>query len=166
MAVTLSDQLVEFLHGRVGVYLASRDASLRPTGLYCFGAYVAETRQRLTVYVLASRAEPTLANLQQNGRMAVLVGGIGTHTSFQFKGRFVSVRPSAERDYAIQDIGWDKLMSYVDQLPSADVLRSQIQGWERRPTLAIEMEIDEVFDQAPRPGTGNRLAIGEKGAGA
>lgn len=155
----LPQHLVDFIHGRTAMWVASRDFALMPCTAQSMGALVSPGRDVLTVYILEATSEQMLTNLHHNGQIAVGVSELGGHTAYQFKGDFVEARPSGEADYAVQDLAFDKTMSYASAIPFLGPLVARLAQLRRRPTVAIDMRIREVFEQTPRPGAGHRINL-------
>lgn len=143
------------------VYIGTRDASLMPHLMISMGAKVSTGRDTLTLFLPEYAAEPCLANLRDNGQIAVTMGDVGTHSCFQFKGDFQAARPSTNAEYAIQDLWWDKVSTVIAALPMGTHLTERMRLVRRRPTVAVDIKVREVFNQTPGPGTGQRLNLPE-----
>lgn len=153
----LPQRLVDFIHGRTVSYLGTRNAALSPRLDICLGVRVGRDNEHLIVYVIDRRMDGLLQNLREEGEMAVSVGEDNGHECYQFKGRCVGVRPSTEADYAVQDLWWDKILGpWETQLSPEDFKKVSAQLC-RRPTFAVELQIREIFDQTPGPGSGRKL---------
>ena len=96
--------------------------------------------------------------LQDNGRIAVTFEELGTHETYQLKGRYLSHRPVQPTEIDIASRMRERFVKALRALfPNqgiADWLGPSIPA----PSLAVEIEVHEVFLQTPGPGAGTRLA--------
>ena len=67
----IPDKLVEFLHGPQIMLVGTRDAKLRPAVDRAFGAVADAAKDSITIFLPDGNAERTLANLADNGRVAL-----------------------------------------------------------------------------------------------
>ncbi|MBI3799091.1 MAG: pyridoxamine 5'-phosphate oxidase family protein [Deltaproteobacteria bacterium] len=154
----ISEKLVEFIHGPVFMALGTRDEKLRPTHTFIAGALVNSDRETITCFVLQSRAEKILGNLENNGRITMTVGH-PSHESYQLKGRYVSSRPLEAKDVAIQEIYRTKLLSVFLQYGFPEQLaKPLVLGFRYQPAVGITFRVEEVFLQTPGPGAGEKIA--------
>ena len=153
----IPDRVVEHLQGPSFIQVATRNAELRPAHAHVLGAVVHDDRQTVTFFVAEKRAKRIVADLENNGRVA-LEAAQATHEAYQMKGKYVSSRPSSEEEYAVQEaykkIIVEGLMQFFPEelaRPIADV-ESQY-----RPSIAITFRVEEIFLQTPGPGAGNKM---------
>jgi hypothetical protein len=157
----ISPELAAFLQSGIAILVGTRDGRLLPECTRGIGARVeaAEAgRAEVTVFVADAVAGATLANLRDNGRIAVAFSRASDHRTFQLKGRLVALGPATERDRA--DIeqyrcAWATSLAEVG-LPPRVTLR--MAHW---PAHAARFRVDDVFVQTPGPGAGARLGAPE-----
>ena len=153
----ISEELVEFIHGPVFIAIGTRDERLRPTHTFVAGAIVNPDRETITCFVLHSRAEKIIGNLENNGRIALAVGH-PSHESYQFKGRYLSSRPVDAKDVAIQEIYRAKLLACMLQYGYPEqISKPLILGARYQPALAITFRVEEIFLQTPGPEAGKKI---------
>lgn len=152
--VHLDDELVELIEGGASMLVGSVDAKLRPECARALGVEVGPDRSTLTVYLNAALAETTRANLETNPRIALGFSRIHDHRSIQLKGTVRSIRPTNPRD---QEIQARYRVAFAEQLTQAGVPRSVTLRLALVPSLALEVELHELFDQTPGVGAGRRL---------
>ena len=70
----LPPELHALLEGPSIMYLATRNAALEPLSALAFGLQAASDGRELTVFLPAVLSAPTLANLRDNGQMAMRAG--------------------------------------------------------------------------------------------
>lgn len=118
------------------------------------GARVEPDRRELTVFLPAATADSTLANLRDNGRIAVCFSRAADHRSIQVKGRMLDERAGDEADREVVE----RYRAAVAQewgfvgLPSRITFR--VAAW---PSRAVRLSIESVFVQTPGPGAGAPL---------
>jgi len=154
----ISEKLVEFIHGPVFMAIGTRNEKLRPTHTFVGGAIVNQDRETITCFVPQHRAEEIRGNLENNGRIAMAVGSL-SHESYQFKGRYVSSRPTDARDVAIQEIHRTKLLALMLQYGYQEqIARPLVLGFRYQPAVAITFRVEEIFLQTPGPEAGKKIA--------
>src|SRR3972149_7415440 len=98
----IPDRVVELLHGPAFMQVGTRDAQLRPAHAFAIGAVVHDDRETVTVFVSEARSARVLSELQSNGRVALGVA-LASHEAYQFKGTYLSSRPTGDEDIALQE---------------------------------------------------------------
>jgi len=158
--IQIPQRIVDFIHTEpVVVYLGTRSSSFEPHVAFCYGARVGKDRDTLTFFLLEPGHEEQLADLDDNGQIAVAINYSPGHETYQFKGECITRRTSTEAEYALQKIWFDKLSSDLPPEFTPHLARLRF-----RPTLAIEMRIREAYDQTPGPGAGGPIVATKEGA--
>lgn len=157
MAVRLSEELAEFVEGGLSMLVATRDAALRPKVERAVGAFAGADRQTMTVYLNQELGAQAVANLNDNGCIAVTVSRPYDHRTLQLKGRMLSMREGSEEDRAKQE-RW--LAGFVEHLYIVGLPRSVVRQLKVFPSVAVTMCIEDMFEQSPGPGAGRRFGAG------
>jgi hypothetical protein len=152
--VELSDELVDFVQSGVSILVATRDAQLLPQCLRGAGASVHGARDAFTLYLPEAVAERTLANLRDNGRIAVTFSRPIDHRSIQVKGTCISIRPCDERDGAVQE---RYRAAFVEQLHAVGMPRAVSRRIRFQPSVAVVVKLAELYEQTPGPSAGRPL---------
>jgi hypothetical protein len=150
---TLPPELFGLLEGPSILYLATRDAALQPSSVFAAGLEAAADGRELTVFLPAVVAAPTLANLRDNGQMALAVGRPTDHRTMQIKGTWLGERRTDDADRARVERQHEAL---TQELGLVGVPRSIWRRMAWWPSLALRMEVREVFVQTPGPKAGER----------
>jgi len=150
----IPERLVAFVHGPVVSFVGTRDARLRPSVSWVFGARVSAATDEITVFVPDIEAEPIKRNAEQNGLIALTVVESISHESYQFKGKLVGLRPSSDEERAVQDIHRSKVISHLTKFPKA-----LFEGFRLYPSTALTFSVEHVFVQTPGPGAGKLLDL-------
>jgi hypothetical protein len=150
----ISPDLAAFLESGISILVGTRDARLVPECTRGVGARVEAGGAELTVFVPDAISGPTLANLRDNGRIAVGFSRAQDHRTFQVKGRVVEVAPAGERDRDDVDryrCAWASLLGEVGMPPRITL---RMAHW---PAHAVHLRVEAIFVQTPGPGAGSRL---------
>jgi hypothetical protein len=99
-----------------------------------------------------------VATLIDNGRIAVTLEELGTHETYQIKGRYLSHRPVRPSELEIVSRTRERLVKALRGFFYDEPLTAAIQASIPVPSLAVEIAVDEVFLQTPGPGAGTRVA--------
>lgn len=148
----IPERLVAFVHGPILSWVGTRDARLRPSVSWAFGARVSAGRDEITAFIPDIEAEPAKRNAEQNGQIAFTVADGISHESYQFKGKLVGLRPSSDEERAVQDIHRSKLVSHMPMFP-----KQFFDGYQLYPSTALTFRVEQVFTQTPGPDAGKML---------
>jgi hypothetical protein len=97
-----------------------------------------------------------LESLEENGELAITLGEFPSHETYQFKGRYLRHRGLQDDDgETVERVRHRFVKSLKPMYPDApeDILKSFISP----PSLAVELEVIEIYLQTPGPGAGTRL---------
>ena len=150
----LPPELVTFAESGVSVLVATRDAALRPDAVRAMGVRVWPGASQLTVYLAAATSAQAIANLRDNGRLALTVSEMTTHVTVQIKGTVREVREAREDEREIVE---RYRAMFSDELAVVGLpprISTRLSCW---PAFAADLEIAEAFTQTPGPGAGDRL---------
>jgi hypothetical protein len=152
-------KIIRFLEERANMgFAGTRDASLVPLG-HRVSAWQVDTAGRaLTAFMRPFWEARFIESLRDNGSIALTIGEITSHETYQIKGRYLSHRLVQQTEIEMADRVRDRLVKallaqYHDERV-APFVRASIPN----PTLVVTVEVDEVFVQTPGPGAGERIA--------
>jgi hypothetical protein len=148
-------ELARFLEEGLAVQIGTRDADLRPHGARAVAARVEPDGVHFVVYLAEVAAARILADLESNGRAAVVFCRPYDDRACQVKGTFVAVRPAGESERRFVERRWN---AFLDQLEQIGIPRAATTGWVTWPAVAIRLRVTAVFDQTPGPHAGAALA--------
>ena len=152
-------KVVQFLQERANIGVAgTRDVNLVPCGHRVCGWQVGAAGRTLTAFIPDSSAPRLLEEVRDHGPIAITFEEVGTHETYQVKGRYVSHRPVGPAELEIASRGRERFVKGLrSQLPDermAALVRASIPA----PGVAVEIDVQEVFVQTPGPGAGARIA--------
>jgi hypothetical protein len=151
----LCDEVVELLSSGVVMSVGTRDRALTPECVPAIGSRVHRDRRTLTVFVPRALLGETLANLQDNGQIAVSFARPSDDKTMQVKGRASGVRDAVEADRPVQELARGGLVEQLAGVGMPRAIGRRMTWW---PSVAIDIEVADVFVQTPGPGAGARLA--------
>ena len=147
--------LQSWLEGGISVIVGTADADKVPT--CCRGIAVAtkDNFETITVYVPAATGQEIIANVATTRRVAVGLTIPRTHGSIQIKGvsRGVRLAPASDEGFLRT-----RLHQFADALAEFGMPRNVVQRFTHWPAFAIDVTVEEVFDQTPGPKAGQPLA--------
>jgi hypothetical protein len=94
----ISRDFATFLEGGMSINVAARDARNLPSIARALGCRFSRDRRRLTVFLSRTQATAVLADVRDNGAIAVVFAEPSTHKSWQFKGGDAREEPLARGD--------------------------------------------------------------------
>jgi hypothetical protein len=131
-------------------------ADLVPEAQRAAGVRVWPGACRLTVFLPKSTGEISIANLQQNGRLAVTMSQIETHRSVQLKGNVIAIRDADEADRAHVERYAAGLRASFAWIGVPEGVTRGLNLW---PAWAVDMDIVNVFAQTPGPVAGVKMPL-------
>jgi hypothetical protein len=155
--VEVPGNLVPLLEGLVAVHVATRDADLVPDEVMAAAAHVGPDGRRLTVFLPVATSETSLANLRENGAIAVVMSQPLTHRTVQLKGRAETIRAARDDEREAVErsaAGFDAEVEAFGLPPAAVRRRTK---W---PCHAVTFAVAEAYEQTPGPRAGEPLAGG------
>lgn len=150
----LSAELASFLESGIAILVGTRDARLFPECMRAIGARVEAGGAELTIFLPEAVAARTVANLRENGRLAVGFSRASDHRSFQVKGRVLALGPARETDRADIERYRCALAAELQAVGLPPRITLRMVHW---PAHAVRLHVDSVFVQTPGPGAGAPL---------
>lgn len=156
------DELVPFIESGLSVLVGTRDARLVPEALRAMAPRVERGGEEVTVFLPHATAARALADLRDNGRIAVCVSRPCDHRTFQLKGRVVSVAEAGPADRPHLDRYRCEFARVLAEIGMPPRLTLRMAHW---PCHAVRFRVEQAFVQTPGPSAGEALgAAGPGGA--
>jgi hypothetical protein len=147
-------ELAAFLRDGLGIHIGTRNDQLEPNGARAAAVAVDADGLHVVLYLASVAATRVLADLRSNGQAAVVFARPTDDRACQVKGVFVSARDASDEERPFVAAQWDK---FLDQLERIGIPRGVSEGWVTWPAVAIRLRATALFEQTPRPGTGEPL---------
>ena len=150
-------KLIRFLEQDANLgFAGSRDRDLVPFGHRVSGWRLGVDHRTMTVLLPDEFLPRLMESLQENRELAVTIEAFPSHETYQFKGHYLSHRAVDDGDFEAADRvrrRWVRSLKMLYTDAPEDVLK----GFVSRPSLAVDVEVLEIFLQTPGPGAGTRL---------
>ena len=110
--------------------------------------------QTAVVYLPVATAHDTIQNLASTKRVAVTASHPREHRAIQLKGTTSDVRLARDDEAAFVREWVDALATALDTVGVPKRVTRSVAHW---PAFAIQMRVEQVFEQTPGPKAGSRL---------
>jgi hypothetical protein len=149
------ETLEKFTGGGVSVLVGTVGADLVPTCCRGIAIRMHEDFETVTVYVPTATAAETIANAEVRRRVAISCTHPLSHESMQIKGltRDVRLAPASDEAFVRQ-----RLEQFGDVLVEFGLPRHVTLSIAHWPAWAIDVSVEQVFDQTPGPKAGAAVA--------
>lgn len=147
-------QLADFLEAGLSTHIASRNERLEPNAARVTALVVEPDGRHVVAFVPAVAASAILADLADNGQVAMVCARPPDERGCQVKGVFIEARDAREDERPLVVAQWER---FRDKLALVGLPRVATDAWVTWPCLAIRVRVQALFDQTPGPGAGARL---------
>jgi len=155
----IPNKVIRFLEERANLgFAGTRDAALVPSGHRISAWQVDAAGRALTAFMRPFSEARFVESLRENGAIAFTIGEVTTHETYQIKGRYMSHRPVQGVEAELADRVRDRLAKTLRALYHDERIDPFVRASIPTPTLAVAVEVTEVFVQTPGPGAGERIA--------
>ena len=132
--------------------------TVAPDGTPCatraWSAEVIDDDQRRVRFMVSADEAVVIENLQGAG-VCLTAAHVATFRSVQWKGQVVAIEPPTANDLAIAEAHTTRFFDAVNRIDGTPFeLLDRMRPIE---VLAVEMIVDEIYDQTPGPGAGAAL---------
>jgi hypothetical protein len=147
-------QITRCLDAGMSVLVATVDARNRPS--CCRGIALASNDEvkTVTVYVPLATSHETIQNVATTGRMAIAASNPIDHFTVQLKGTTSEARLAREDEKAFVKSRLDAFADILDSIGIPSRVAKNAAYW---PAFAVDMRVDQVFEQTPGPNAGMRV---------
>jgi hypothetical protein len=158
--VQLTAEVLAFLERGGSLMVGTRNADLVPELVRAWGARVSRDRRSMTLCVARAASARTLANLQDNGRLAITCARPFDSNAIQLWGRCLGTGAANRQDLAAVQTHRD---AFARANEGIGVPRPFVEAlWQRElagsPAMVrIRFAADRVFNQTPGPDAGSPL---------
>jgi hypothetical protein len=156
--IALNEKLTEMIESHTtSIWLCNRNDRLVPDIVRLMSARVEPDGTHVLAYVPGPSGSGVLANLAVAPRLTLLVAHIYTYEAYQVKGTYTGHRACTPEEVEYQRAYVDRFAEGLvqQQLPREHI----ITAYFRQPSFAVRLRVEEVFEQTPRKGTGERIVM-------
>lgn len=154
MSATIPKDLVEFLASGVSILVATRDAQRVPEAIRAYAPVITTDRRHVALVVPRGAGDRTIANLRDNGSIAIGFSRAIDHFSVQLKGSCTAMRPTSDADRPVVE---RYHAAYAESLYLVGMPRSLTGRFRMLPGIVVTVAVTDVYSQTPGPGAGSRL---------
>ena len=155
----IPNKIIRFLDERANVgFAGTRDAALVPSGHRLSAWQVDAAGRAFTAFMRPFSEARFVESLRENGAIALTIGEMTSHETYQVKGRYLSHRPVQGVEAELADRVRERLAKALHAQFQDERIDSFVRASIPDPTLAVAVEVTEVFVQTPGPGAGERIA--------
>ncbi|MEO5907230.1 MAG: hypothetical protein ABIQ11_10920 [Saprospiraceae bacterium] len=151
--MVLSEKLRNYIVSPAGILIGTRDAALKPEFQRAMGARPAEDHHIQFFFDLKTSGR-TIDNIQDNQSVSIVLCHLLTMESFQFKGRSIGYRECSPEELNFVDEYYKKFNEAAIQFGMKDGL---CYNYPHSQMWSMLMEVEEVFEQTPKIGTGQKV---------
>jgi hypothetical protein len=152
--LSVNQDLRSLIEAGPAIAVGTRDASLVPHAVRGWGARVAEDLRTLEVFVDRPAASDTMADVQDNARIAVTFVDVMTLRSAQLKGRCVEVCEPGPDDWAWVD---KHRAAFVEAVGNILFPAKAARNLWSMQVVKLRFVVEEIYDQTPGPNAGKAL---------
>jgi hypothetical protein len=152
-------KIVRFLEERGNAAFAgARDRNMVPGGYRVSAWRVAADGRTITALVPDPFTDRLIESLQENGQFAMTVEEHPTHETYQFKGQYVRHRRAGLEDVALVARFRERFgRRFQGEIPPEVNLDVMLKAAVPDPTIAVDIDVREVYLQTPGPAAGSRI---------
>ena len=150
----VSDRLRKSVAPGRSIIVATADADGVPTACRGIALKTDNDFETVTLYVPVATSHETMANIATTRRIAIGSSEIATHETVQIKGltRGVRLAPPSDESFVRE-----RLEALAATLGDIGLPRRVTRSFTHWPAFAIDVSIEEVFDQTPGPKAGTPI---------
>ncbi|HET7706474.1 MAG TPA: hypothetical protein VFM36_10335 [Thermoanaerobaculia bacterium] len=142
------------LEGGTSILLSSVDPKGTPACCRAIAVNSTDGFQTVTVYVPVATSREMIANVASTRRMALSVSHPLDYDTVQLKGTTTGVRLARDDEQAFVET---RLLEFADVLSEIGLARKFTRAITHWPAFAIDMKVENVFDQTPGPKAGSPM---------
>ena len=152
MAVSI-EKIIQYFDIPLAMSLGTRDSNMKPDYARVVGTALSENNL-FKFYLGKEKSETTIINLDDNGFIALTMVHPLNYRCLQLKGRCI-------RHYEADSSELSNVKNYLalfgSVLTKMGLPKDIVYRWPHDPAIVVEMELDEVYEQSPKKGAGDKL---------
>jgi len=153
MPSIITPKLKSFIEEPQGISLGTRDRNLKPKYCRVLGAEVMEN-DIVKFFVAKLTSDQTIKNIDDNKLVSITLASALSYECYQFKGKCVHYEDSDNEDQGRVE---KYMKDFNECMVKIGVRDGLVYKWPTKPCMTIEMKVEEIFDQTPKIGAGNKI---------
>jgi hypothetical protein len=149
-----------FIQRGVSISIATCSRFNMPSTVRATGCRVSQDGSKVTVFVSATQGIQVLADIRDNGAIAVVFSEPSTHRAVQLKGKNASVSGIEDGDFRIVDTYRDAFVRELTPLGFDELLIYTLLSCPPADLVALSFTPCAAYSQTPGPKAGAPLGAG------
>lgn len=154
MAIKLNDLANEVLSNPCFGFIGTLNESNQPVMTRVFGFKYDDSLTAFTVYTFKKDARRVAHHLSEVSKLAATISNALDFKTIQFKGTY---RHHYEVSDEEMNYSRDCNSKQIEIMKMFNISKETFCNWKYEPSMAIVMDVDEIFDQTPKINTGNKI---------
>ena len=150
----MDDRLAKCVEPGVSVIVGSVDADANPSCCRAVGLKTDDELATVTVFVPVATSADTIANIGATERLAIVTTHPISQCATQLKGVVQRTRPAREDEEPFIVNHFASFGGVLNTIGYPLRVTRSVTHW---PAFAVEMRVDEIYEQSPGPKAGTRL---------
>jgi hypothetical protein len=156
----IPEVIVLFLDRAIVAIAGTRDERIVPHVHRVSGWHCSRDRKTISCLISEEFTPGLVSSLEDNGQFSLTVCEVPSHETYQFKGDYVSSRPSNEADVADFESCRTRFAQRLASLFGFP--EEACAAFVPEPSIAVTFKVREIFVQTPGPAAGRRLVPREE----
>ena len=153
MPSIITPKLKSFIEGPQGMALGTRDNNLKPEYCRVLGASVMEN-DIVKIFVAKLTSDQSIKNIDDNKLVCITLCNIFSYECYQFKRNCVHYEDSDNEDQSRVE---KYMTDFNERAVKIGTKDGVVYKWPTKPCMTIEMKVEELYDQTPKIGAGNKI---------
>jgi hypothetical protein len=150
----MNERLLKGLEPGVSTIVGSVDRDGNPSCCRAVGLKSENDLATVTVFVPMATSQETIANVAATRRLAIVTTHPISHCATQLKGIVESTRPAREDEQPFIEAFLGGFGGVLNTIGYPLRVTRSVVHW---PAYALEMRVEEIYEQSPGPKAGTRL---------
>lgn len=138
--------------GGTSVLVGSADSNAVPACCRGIAVSTDSTLARATIYVPVATSRDVIANAATTKKLAVMITRVVEHVGLQLKGSVEAIRMAGDDEGPFVRRRLQEFAEVVDEIGLPRRIFLSVSHW---PAFAVEIAVEEVYDQTPGPRAGS-----------
>jgi len=155
MAKELNDLVKDVLEAPSFGFVVTINESNQPVMTRIFGFKYDDPITTLTVYTYKEDAQHVIDQLSHDKKISVTTSNATNFNTIQFKGRYQSHYDVQEDEMHYTR---ESSVKQAKIMAAFGVPEGAFESWKKEPSVAIVINVDELYDQTPKINAGNKIS--------
>jgi hypothetical protein len=152
----LNTRFIQLIENPVAaLWVCNCNELLEPELARLLGCQVGSDKEFLTFYLPTLLGKKVIQNFSSTDKLSFLLAHVQTNESYQLKGTYCWHRPCTVEEVSFQDA---YMRGFSTAIEAQGFSRSVVyKAYFNQPSVAVHMQVQEVYEQTPKIGTGKKV---------